>query len=170
MCLVLTSSNTSSSAFYLNMCQRSANSAEWMRNESICNSAAFLRQKRDYLNIQGGICKEPSGKEFCQHFCAPVSLVHSLPHSLLLTLRHTGTMLGLGSSGKRPHASQTSLTISWQSNCGKLFMPFEFVCSHWPSALCTPPPPLLPTCKMNVHAYYISLNKAERGKTYLHPF
>lgn len=89
MCLVLTSSNTSSSAFYLNMCQRSANSAEWMRNESICrNSAAFLRQKRDYLDIQRGICKEPSGKEFCQDFCAPVSLVYSLPHSLTYSKTH----------------------------------------------------------------------------------
>lgn len=47
-------------------------------------------------------------------------------------------------------------------------MPFEFVCSHWPSVYAPHPHLHCPTYKTNVHAYYICLNKVERSNTYLH--
>lgn len=143
-----------------------------MRNESICcNSAAFHRQKRDYLNIQRGIWKEPPGKQFCQHFCAPVSLVHSF--TLLYSSADTWAVcLVYFELGKRLHTSQTSLItiniISWQSNCGKLscLLSLSALTGHlfWSSPTPHPHPTSSPTCKTNTNTYHFHDNNVKMRK------
>lgn len=147
--LVLTSSNTSSSTFYL--------------NQSICpNSAAFLQQKGDYLNIQGGFRNEPTGKELCQqNFSSRIVRLLS-PSFRLQTNRYVSV---------RSEAQTMPVKVDIDRVIAGIFHAFlnlSALTSHLFGAL--HPQRRSPSFMTNVYASCICINNCREVKLTLHSF